>query len=184
MAKPTNSFNKWKWPITITILTFIISVVFSLISDVLLSNAILLSAFIILIFIILLGIIADSIGIAIAAANLAPFHSMSANKVKGAKQAVKLITNASKVTSILNDVVGDICGIISGSTIGIIVIKIALHYGVRDTVYIGVLLSGFVASLTVGGKAIGKYYALNHTNDIVILASKIMGIFSFSKGSK
>ena len=43
------------------------------------------------------------------------YHAMSSKKIKGAKKAVSFKKNADKVSSFCNDVIGDICGIISGS---------------------------------------------------------------------
>ena len=181
MKKKTKKKSKWKWPLFITILTFFISITFSYVSDKLLGHAGLIGALIILVFFILLGIVTDLIGMAVAAADAAPFHSMAANKVKGAKYAVKLVSNASKVTNILNDVVGDICGIIVGSTIAVIVLKFASLYGFSDTALLSVMLSGFAAALTVGGKAVGKYFALSYTNAIVANTARILDIFRLKR---
>ena len=61
-----------------------------------------------------LGIVFDIIGVAVTAADERPFHSMAAHKTPGAREALGLIRRANKVSSFCNDVVGDICGIISG----------------------------------------------------------------------
>jgi len=173
--------NVWKWPITITILTFFIACAFSLISDLLLQKSNLLVAFFILFFFVLLGIVADIIGIAVTAANPAPFHSMAANKVKGAKTAVMLVNNASKVSNILNDVVGDICGIICGSTVVFIVLKIAEAYSIGETTLITVAMNAVLSAIIVGGKALGKHYALNKTNEIVKGSALVMSLFTFKR---
>ena len=52
---------------------------------------------------------------AVATANEKPFHSMASRKVPGALEAIRLLRNAERVSSICNDVVGDICGVVSGS---------------------------------------------------------------------
>ena len=46
---------------------------------------------------ILIGVMFDMVGVAVAAADEAPFHSMASQKVKGASLAIKMIKNASKV---------------------------------------------------------------------------------------
>ena len=53
------------------------------------------------------------------------FHSMNAKKIKGAKETIKLIKNSVKISSICNDIVGDICGIISGGLGAVLAISIA-----------------------------------------------------------
>ncbi|WDC83794.1 hypothetical protein PL321_14940 [Caloramator sp. mosi_1] len=80
--------------------------------------------FFVLISIIFVGIIFDIIGVAVTAAEEAPFHSLASRKVKGAKTAVKLIRNADKVSNFCNDVIGDICGVVSGAAGAIIISKL------------------------------------------------------------
>lgn len=104
-----------KWIITIFLSTMVISAVFSTISNMLLGQAGLVPAFFILLVIVLIGILFDIIGVAVTAADVKPFHSMAAHRVPGAQEALKLLRNAEKVSSFCNDVVGDICGIISGT---------------------------------------------------------------------
>ena len=72
-------------------------------------------AFIVLIGIVLIGIVFDSEIARVTVTDEKPFHSMAASKVKGAKSSLMLIRNASRVSNVCNDVVGDICGIISGA---------------------------------------------------------------------
>ena len=87
-------------------------------------NAGLLLALLILALFIGLGILFDIIGVAVTAADPRPFHSMAAHKEKGAKEALKLLRNADRVSSVCNDVVGDICGIVSGATGAVIVARL------------------------------------------------------------
>lgn len=122
-------------------------------------------ALVVLSLFILIGIVFDIIGLAIATASEAPFHSMASRKVKGAKNAVDLIRNAEKASSFCNDVVGDIAGIISGSTTAALVIRLSYLYGL-DSIFLSLIITGFVAAFTVGGKAAGKAYAISHANKI------------------
>lgn len=170
-----------KWAITITIFTFFLSMTFNLISDILVGNANLVGALFVLFAFILIGIVADIVGTAVAASTPAPFNAMAAKKVKGAKKAVFLVSNAAKVTNILNDVVGDICGIISGATVGVITIKVASIYSLGDTLVVGTILSGLSAALTVGGKAAGKGLAMTKTNEIIYAAARVVDVFTLGK---
>ena len=103
------------WPIIVTILAFFISLLFSFISESIMPSVPILIGIIILITFILIGIIFDMIGVAVTSSNEEPLHAMSSKKIKGAKKAVSFKKNADKVSSFCNDVIGDICGIISGS---------------------------------------------------------------------
>ena len=104
-----------RWVVTIFLVTIVVSGVISLISDEVMENSGMAVAFLILLIIVMVGIIFDIIGVAVTSADEKPFHSMAARKVPGAKESIKLLRNAERVSSICNDVVGDICGVVSGS---------------------------------------------------------------------
>lgn len=131
-------------------------------------------AFLILLIIILVGIIFDVIGMAVASADEKPFHSMAARKVTGAHEAIALLRNAERVSSICNDVVGDICGVISGSASAAIAMQILGHFSFTWPDMISLLMSALAAGLTVGGKAIGKTFAVKSSTAIVHVVGKLL----------
>ncbi|MTI70197.1 MAG: hypothetical protein FH751_08100 [Firmicutes bacterium] len=179
VEKTNKSLNKRyniKWITVISLWTFVLAILFSLISENLLRNFNSTFAFIILIFIVLLGVTFDTIGIAVASADEKPFHSMAANKIAEGRYAVKLVRNAGPVSNFCNDVVGDICGIISGGAGTIIVLKVVNTYGFKKVTIISVIMSAFIASLTVGGKAFGKEIALKKNEEILYYTSKILKV--------
>ena len=59
-------------------------------------------AFLILLAIVMVGIVFDIIGMAVATADEKPFHSMAARKVPGSQEAIRLLRNAERVSSICN----------------------------------------------------------------------------------
>lgn len=155
-----------QWIIFIIFLTFFLSATISVISSTLLENVGIIISFLILLIIIIIGIVFDIIGIAITTAEEAPFHSMASRKLYGAKQAIKLIRNANKASTICNDVIGDICGVISGAASSYIIITISKTASLTTSTVIGFTLTGLVAAATIGGKAIGKTFALRYSNYI------------------
>ncbi len=167
-----------KWVILITIAAFFLSILMNFFAEQLLTKANVIISFVILIGIIVIGIVFDAIGVAVTVGEEKPFHSMAAAKVKGAKHALVLIRNASKVSSFCNDVVGDICGIISGASAAFIIAKIASTYPDTNMVIFSAILSGFVASLTIGGKAVGKEIAMKLSKDIIMLVANGLSVFS------
>ena len=112
-------------------ISFALSVVMSYISNEALASAGTILSFAVLLLFIALGIVFDMIGVASTSATEKEFHSMAAHRVRGAREAVWMVRNAEKVSSICNDVVGDICGIISGATGALIVTHITAG-GRRD----------------------------------------------------
>ena len=112
------------WVSLITVISFALSVVMSYISNEALASAGTILSFAVLLLFIALGIVFDMIGVASTSATEKEFHSMAAHRVRGAREAVWMVRNAEKVSSICNDVVGDICGIISGTASASIVLLI------------------------------------------------------------
>ena len=110
MSKKQKSKQSQKqWVVTVVLLSFGLSVVMSVLTSLFVDSAGLLVALIALIVLISIGIITDVIGTAVTSADERPFIAMASKKINGAKQALRLIRKAERVSSILNDVAGDIC---------------------------------------------------------------------------
>ena len=166
-----------KWIVTVFIITFILSIVFNGVSNVLLSKINIIIAFLILIIMIGIGIFFDMIGMAVATCEEAPFHAKAAKKHKGAREAIKLIRSKEKVASICNDIVGDVSGIVSGSLSALISVNLSSITGI-NTIIISLLVGGVVAALTVGGKAICKKKAIDNCNEIISFVGSVVHIFA------
>lgn len=173
-ASKREKMKNVKWVITIFFVTIFVSGTISLLSDILMENSSMAVAFLILFAIILIGIIFDIIGMAVATADEKPFHAMAARKVPGAKAAIQLLRNAERVSSICNDVVGDICGVVSGSASATIAAQILANFDMSWPQIISLMMSALAAGLTVGGKAIGKSFAVNSCTTIVHTVGKII----------
>ena len=163
-----------RWVLTVILITFVISSLLQMIQAGLMNKVNLAMAFVILITFVLIGILFDIIGVAVTSANETPFHSLSSQKIRGAKEAVKLIRNADRVGSFCNDVIGDIVGIISGSATTVIVAMI-MSSGINITNFtLTVVMTALVAALTIGGKAAGKRLAIDKSNSIVFFVGKVI----------
>lgn len=163
-----------RWVVTIFLVTIVVSGVISLLSDLIMSGSTMLVAFLILFFIIMVGIVFDIIGMAVASADEKPFHSMASRKVPGAQEAIRLLRNAERVSSICNDVVGDICGVVSGSASATIAVQIMAEFDFTWPQIVSLLMSALAAGLTVGGKAVGKGFAVSSSTKIVHGVGKIL----------
>jgi CBS domain containing-hemolysin-like protein len=173
-----------RWVVTIFFTTILISGTISLVSDEVMANSSVAVAFVILLAIIFLGIVFDIIGMAVATADEKPFHSMASRKVPGAHEAIKLLRNAERVSSICNDVVGDICGVVSGSASATIATLILMNVDVGWPRGISLIMSALVAGLTVGGKAIGKNIAVKSCTSIVHLVGRMIFTLNRMTGKK
>lgn len=166
----------YKWIITVTLLAFFMSLVFSFISEVALPNLPLVLSIILVLLFIFLGILFDMIGVSVTSSDIEAFNSMSSRKVRGAKTAVKLMKQADKVSSFCNDVIGDICGIISGSAGALIAASISTTFSI-NAIIVALFITATTAALTIGGKALGKTYAINKGNIILYRVSCMISYF-------
>lgn len=169
--------SNYRWVLIITLLAFILSIMMSLIVTAVLKNVTLMVSIIVTFLFILLGILFDMIGVAVTSGDEVAFHSMSARRVRGGRVGVKLIKNASKVSSICCDVIGDICGIISG-TAGVSIVTVLAKMTNWNLLLVSLIVTAFISSLTIGGKALCKNLAINKSTEVVIIVAKILSIFS------
>ncbi len=168
------------WALQVFFISIVLSAALGFLSSEVLEGAGLAVAFCVLAFFILLGIVFDIIGVAVTAADERPFHSMAAHKTPGAREALNLIRKANKVSSLCNDVVGDICGIVSGTTAAVIVLRLqeALSF---ESVVISLAITALVSGLTIGGKALGKTFAIEKSTTVLQLVGRFLHLFSGHK---
>ena len=180
MAKSDSASSKKErnktvhWVVSIFFITVFISSLITLLSDEILSKSGTAAAFFILFAIVFVGIRCDVIWVAVTSADEKPFHSMAARKVPGAQEEIRLLRNAERVSSICNDVVGDICGVVSGSASAAIAVQILQKFSFSWPQVISLAMSAMVAGFTVGGKAIGKTMAMNSATQIVHSVGKLI----------
>lgn len=172
----------WKWITTIFCSTIVISVLMSFLSNEVLSSSGIAISMAVLLGIILVGIVFDIIGVAVTAAEERPFHSMAAKKCPEASIAIRLLRKADRVSSFCNDVVGDICGVVSGSAAAVIAVTAVTGDGQLSSVVAKLGMSALVAGLTVGGKALGKSVAILNSTAIVHTAARIIYAFKSLPG--
>ena len=129
-----------------------------------------------ILYIIFIGILFDIVGVAVTSADEAVFHSMNSRKVKGASIAVKFKKNADKVSSFCCDVIGDICGIVSGAAGTTIAAIISNTYDFNILI-VALTVSATIAALTIGGKAVGKSFAINKSDIILYGFAKFVSTF-------
>lgn len=92
---------------------------------------------------------------------------MASRKIPGSRTSVRMIRNASRISNLCNDAIGDICGIISGAAGAIIVVKLSYISSDYKKALLAIVMSAIISSITVGGKALSKHYAISQCNNIV-----------------
>ena len=171
--KDAKKKSRVKWVVTAFLLSFVISAVFSVAMGEVTANASIIVAILLLLFFIALGILFDVVGLAVATADASPFHSMAARRLRAGKKGVWLIANSDKVSSVCNDIVGDICGVVTGAAGAAIVAKLFAD----GAMWYSLAVTSLISALTVGGKAACKNFAMQHSEGIVMVVAKSMCLF-------
>ncbi len=168
--------SKIKWLLTVCIMSFVLSILMSLTSESLIPKINVVFGIIIILLFIFISIIFDMIGVAITAAEEKPFHSMASKKVKGSHHSVRLLKNSDKLASICNDVVGDVCGVVSGSAGVLVANTIANSLNFNTSISV-LVITALIASITITGKAFGKSIAIKNSEKITFRVGKFLNIF-------
>ncbi|MGD0152148.1 MAG: hypothetical protein ABSC17_00085 [Thermacetogeniaceae bacterium] len=167
--------NKWlRRGLGNALLTFFLSLLLTYMADVFLRQVlVVLFMFVMLLVVILLGVIADMIGFAAAAADATPLNAKAANRVLGARQAVRLVKNADQVAVFCSDVMGDISSTLAGAMGAIIVFRLITQHQLVSNWYT-IVMTALVAAVTVGGKALGKGIAMQEADEIMFRLGQVV----------
>ncbi|UOQ93693.1 hypothetical protein MUO14_01435 [Halobacillus shinanisalinarum] len=176
-----NKFKKsLKFSLSIAVITFVLAAIFSVISSSALSGVVWIAGIFIVLVIVFIGVVFDMLGIAATAAQETPFHSMASEKIRGAKEAIIIVRNADRFASFCNDVIGDISGIVSGTASTVVVLQIVNVLGYNDgstfQLVLSVVVTSIVAAITVGGKALGKYFAIHSSTRVIFAAARFIAL--------
>lgn len=156
------------------LLTFFLSLIMTYAADVFLRQGLVIYlAFLVLLLVVLVGVVADMIGFAAAAADATPLNAKAANKVLGARQAVRLIRNADQVAVFCSDVMGDIASTLAGAMGAVIVFRVVAERHLESGWYT-IVMTALVAAVSVGGKALGKGVALQEANEIMFRLGQVV----------
>ncbi len=156
------------------LLTFFLSLILTYVADVFLRQIIVyFFMFVMLLFVILLGVMVDMIGFAAAAADATPLNAKAANKVLGARQAVRLVKNADQVAVFCSDVMGDISSTLAGAMGATIIFRLITQYQLISNWYT-IVMTALVAAVTVGGKALGKGIAMQEADEIMLRLGQVV----------
>lgn len=181
MASGSKSKSAKLWVVKISLMTLIISAGLNIIAELFLNDMGILPACAVVLVLIVIGVVFDMIGVAFASCDQVPFIAMSAKKIKKAGKALKLLKKAEMISSVCNDVIGDICSIVSGAAGAAIVAKVLLAAEGASDIAISVGVSALISALTVGGKAMGKTFAMEKNVFIVEAVGSLLSVFDREK---
>ncbi len=162
-----NRVPRWlSWGIIVLVLSFILSVLFSFLTEIAINGGPVYACIIVIIALLILSIISDIIANAVLSCDSEGFNAMASRKIRGAKRAVTFCRHSEKIASIFSDVIGDICGIVSGAAGA----ALALYFGFAEQstegIAASILVSAVISALTVGGKAFAKPLSIKYNTKI------------------
>ena len=161
--KKRSKYSWLIWGISVFFMSFALTVVFSFITEVAVKDSAAAICVTVLLVLLVLNIGCDVL-------------AMASKKIKGAKRAVTLCRNSEKLSSIFADVIGDICGIVSGAAGTALVVHIAVA-GTTGELIASIGVSAAIGAFTVGGKAIFKNFAIKFNRQIVFGFAKFTTFF-------
>ncbi len=173
--------KKDKWYIKVTIMTFILAALFSTISEFTVTKSGIIIAILLLLFLIILSILFDGIAVAATSCDISLIMALAARKVPYTKQAILLVKNAGKVANVCADVIGDICGIISGACGSTIISQLLENSNEPRQMFYAIIMSSVIAALTVGGKGFVKKTAIKNSKEFVMVTARILSIIYKAK---
>lgn len=175
--------SKWfVWGIAVLFMSFGLTVVFSFLTELVIDeNSSAALCVVVLLALLALNIFCDILANAIISCKPESFHAMASNKIRGAKRAVTFCKNASRLGSIFADVIGDICGIVSGAAGAVLATIIALNGSDVIKLVSAIFVSAVIGALTVGGKAFFKHFAIKYNKQIVFTFAKFTTFFKREK---
>ncbi len=166
-----------RWLVHIFLISLVLSLVFALLSQIILDKANLFFAVCLIIILIFVSVVADFVGVAVTACSIRPLLEQVERKTFGAKMALSIVKKADKTSSICSDVIGDICSILSGAGGVSITMQIVSSFPSVSYLVLSLLINALLASLSIVGKAVGKTYALNNSLKIVLRVGKCFSFF-------
>ena len=173
------------WPLNILVIAIALSLGFSVLSEYLMGVTGMVVAILVIVVFVSIAILTDMIGVAVTACSKEPFMAMCSKKVRGAKEGLMLIRNADKVASLCADVLGDVCGILSGAAGASIVARITADFqNVNLTILVASLITALIAGITIFGKALGKRGAIDNCNAIILRVGKFLSLFTKQNKTK
>ena len=134
---------------------------------------------VIVLFLILIAFLGDIVAVAALSADLDHFNAMASKRVKGARMCIKMVRNRDRVSTVLSDILGDVCAIVSGSvgaSLAYIIINQGEHMGFLQVLIIA-LVGASISGVTVCAKAIAKRLAMKNSTKIIFTFGKFLSLF-------
>lgn len=173
--------NNLRWAFKTLILSVFLSVLFSVVSQSLFPKLPMFLSLFVIAFFIAVSVMFDMISVAVTSIKIDQIKNYEGQK--GYKTANILCENTEKVSSFCGDVVGDICGILSGAG----GVSLVLNMNITDETIFFIatcLVSSIIAGITIFGKAVMKNYSVEKCDKVVMTTASVLETSVFSYFNK
>ncbi len=178
-------FKRYRWAFKMFVVSMCLSCLFSLLSHSVLSSLGAIMACVLIAIFIFIAVVFDMIGIAVASADEEFFKKKVEEREKGSEIALQLTKNSEKVCSFCADVVGDICGILSGAGGATVSLSITRNlFDSSTALLVTTFVSALIAGLTILFKALMKGKAIKNADKIILRLGRTIETIFFPKRKK
>ena len=170
------SKHSTKWAFKVLLLSVSLSIIFSLLSQSIMPTLPSFLSIFVIIFFIFVSVVFDVIAVAFTTIKKEDLEEYK--KQKGYETAKKLCDHSDKISSFGGDVIGDICGILSGAG----GVSLVFNMQIQDenlNLLVTCLISSLIAGLTIFCKAIMKSYAMQNCAKIALKTAVYLESYSF-----
>ena len=171
------------WTAKITPITFALSLASGALAQTVITHTGIILSLILLGLLVVTAVIFDGVGVAITSCDRARVKKLLQSHAKRAKIAMRMMCNAEKVNNVCADVIGDICGVLSGACGAAIAAGLSFRSGVGAG-WLPTLTSAAVAALTVGGKAFLKGKAVKNADKYIAAAATLLSYIYTPRNKK
>lgn len=161
------------WTAKITPITFALSLASGALAQTVITHTGIILSLVLLGLLVVTAVIFDGVGVAITSCDRARVKKLLQSHAKRAKIAMRMMRNAEKVNNVCADVIGDICGVLSGACGAAIAAGLSVRSG-AGAGWLPTLTSAAVAALTVGGKAFLKGKAVKNADKYIAAAATLL----------
>ena len=172
--------NSVRWAFKALVLSVSLSIVFGMFSQSLFPTMPAFLSVLIIFFFIIVSVLFDMIGVAFTTMSKSDLNGFSEPDSHLFETLSRLFENKDKISSFCGDIVGDICGILSGA--GGVSLVYNMNFLDMNVNFIATCItSSVIAGLTIFGKAIMKGYAVQNCKKVAYLTAKIIYSFQIKK---
>ena len=171
-----------RWFVFILVLTFCLALAFGFATEYMHSKSIPI-CIVLLLLLTAVAFVCDVFAMASSYGDVSHFNAMASRKISGASTAIRLMMQREKVQSILSDIVGDVCAIVSGA-VGVALATVIVgetSFKPWENALIFATINAGIAAFVICMKFLAKVIAQRNSTKVCLILGRIVMKLSFKK---